>query len=166
MPKTLQEIEEAWDRINPDYPMERMFLDGYFQQFFSIFEAINSGLAAFAFLALLLASIDLFGLTAFMAQKRTREIGIRKVMGASVGKIVQLLVWQFSKPAMIAILLAAPLGYLGSKTYLDFFADRVAMSPLIFISAGGGALILAILTVGFHAIKATRQNPVIALRYE
>ncbi len=166
MPATLTEIEEVWDRINPEYPMARRFLDDYFQALFGLFNGINMALAIFAGIAVLVASIGLFGLAAFMAQKRTKEIGIRKVLGASVAKITQLLVWQFSRPVMFAILLAAPLGYLAASTYLNFFADRVGMSPMLFIAAGGGAMALAAITVSFHAIRAARQNPVLALRYE
>ena len=101
-----------------------------------------------------------------MAEQRTKEVGIRRVMGASVPRIVRLLVWQFSRPVFIAIILASPLGWLAAGAYLDFFAERVGLSPVFFISAGVTALVVAALTVSFHAVRVARANPVFALRYE
>lgn len=166
IPATLAEIDAVWNRLAPEYPINRKFLTDYFEDVFDLFRGITAALAAFAAVALLVSLIGLFGLAAFMAQKRTKEIGIRKVLGASVGSIVRLLVWQFSIPVAIAILLATPLGVLGAWRYLNFFADRISLTPLLFLTTAFIAFAVAALTVSFHAVRAARANPVRALRYE
>ena len=166
VPGTLAAIDAAWDRLAPEYPINRRFLTDYFEDIFDIFRGMITALAVFAAVALLVSVIGLFGLAAFMARKRTKEIGIRKVLGASVAAIVRLLVWQFSRPVVIAILLATPLGYLGARAYLNFFADRVSLTPVIFLTTAFVAFGVAALTVSFHAVRAARANPVHALRYE
>jgi putative ABC transport system permease protein len=141
-------------------------LEGLFYDVYKIFEAMNSVLIGFASLALLLALIGLFGLAAFMARSRTKEIGIRKVLGASLPQIVRLLLWQFSKPVMWALIFAFPLAYFASNMYLQFFADRIDMQiPLILIS-GVVAVGLAWLVIALHAMRVARENPILALRYE
>ncbi len=127
---------------------------------------MNAALAAFAFVALSLALIGLFGLAAFMASQRTKEIGVRKVLGASSMQIARLLVWQFSKPVMWALVVALPTAFLASKLYLDFFADRIGSQIGILTIAGLVAVVLAWATVAGHAIRIARANPVLALRYE
>ena len=123
--QTMTAIEEVWNRVYPDYPIQVVFLDSIFADAFKIFGAINLALSGFAVIALTLAFVGLFGLAAFMAEKRTREIGIRKVMGAQTHQIVRLLIWQFSRPVIWALVLALPLSYLASEAYLNFFADRI-----------------------------------------
>ncbi len=115
LPGTLSAIERVWERINPDYPIQQSFLDDQFNDVYVIFRTINRILAGFAIMALSLALIGLFGLSAYMAQRRTREIGIRKVLGAPVSHIVRLLVWQFSLPVLWSLLAAIPLAYLASS---------------------------------------------------
>jgi len=113
-----------------------------------------------------LAMIGLFGLAAFMAAQRTKEIGVRKVLGASSTQIARLLVWQFSKPVMWALAIALPAAFFASKIYLDFFADRIRSPIIILLAAGVIAVLLAWSTVAGHAIRIARRNPVLALRYE
>jgi putative ABC transport system permease protein len=137
-----------------------------FDEIFNIMRAMNAALAAFAFIALTLALIGLFGLAAFMATQRTREIGVRKVLGASSAQIARLLVWQFSKPVAWALGVALPAAYFGSKIYLDFFADRIGTQIPVLLVAGVVAVLLAWATVAGHAIRIARSNPVRALRYE
>ncbi len=110
--------------------------------------------------------IGLFGLAAFMAAQRTKEIGVRKVLGASSAQIARLLVWQFSKPVMWALPVALVAAFFGSKIYLNFFADRIESPIIILIVAGALAVTLAWGTVAGHAIRIARANPVLALRYE
>jgi putative ABC transport system permease protein len=110
--------------------------------------------------------IGLFGLAAFMAAQRTKEIGVRKVLGASSAQIARLLVWQFSKPVMWALAVALPAAFFASKTYLDFFADRIESPIVILLVSGALAVVLAWTTVAGHAIRIARRNPVLALRYE
>jgi putative ABC transport system permease protein len=110
--------------------------------------------------------IGLFGLAAFMAAQRTKEIGVRKVLGASSTQIARLLVWQFSTPVIWGLVVALPAAYLASAGYLNFFADRISTTVPILLVAGAVAVMLAWGTVAAHAIRIARANPVYALRYE
>ncbi len=163
---TVAEIEDVWKRVIPEYPMQGRFLDEVFDDVYNILKFMNMALAGFALVALMLALIGLFGLAAFMAAQRTKEIGVRKVLGASSAQIARLLVWQFSKPVAWALLIALPLAYLGSSQYLNFFADRIESPIPILLAAGIIAVLLAWSTVAGHAIRIARSNPVLALRYE
>ena len=164
--RTLAEIDAVWERVVGDYPIQRTFLDFYFNLFFRFPQGINNVLAAFAGIALSLALFGLFGLAAFLAQRRTREIGIRKVMGASVGQVVRLLIWQFSLPVIWSLPVAAPLAYLASGVYLDFFPERVELvAPVIFLASLMGLLTAWAIVAG-HAVNIARAKPVHALRYE
>ena len=127
---------------------------------------MNVALAGFAFVALALALIGLFGLAAFMATQRTKEIGVRKVLGANSLQIARLLVWQFSKPVLWALLVALPLAYFASNMYLNFFAERIGATFLILLASGLIAVMFAWGTVAGHAIRIARRNPILALRYE
>jgi putative ABC transport system permease protein len=146
--------------------MQGRFLDEIFDDVYNILKYMNMALAGFALIALSLALIGLFGLAAFMAAQRTKEIGVRKVLGASSAQIARLLVWQFSKPVAWALALALPAAYLASNQYLNFFADRIGSPILILLVAGSIAVVLAWGTVAGHAIRIARSNPVLALRYE
>ena len=163
---TIEEIEQVWKRVIPDYPMQGSFLDDAFDDVYNVLKYMNAALAGFAFVALSLALIGLFGLAAFMAAQRTKEIGVRKVLGASSTQIARLLVWQFSKPVMWALAVALPAAFFASKIYLDFFADRIGSQVGILAIAGLVAVVLAWSTVAGHAIRIARANPVLALRYE
>lgn len=166
MMDTIAEIENVWDRVIPDYPMQGQFLDATFDDVYDVLKYMNMALGGFAFIALSLAMIGLFGLAAFMAAQRTKEIGVRKVLGASSAQIARLLVWQFSKPVMWALAVALPAAFFASKVYLDFFADRIDSPMIVLIVSGAAALLLAWSTVAGHAIRIARRNPVLALRYE
>jgi putative ABC transport system permease protein len=163
---TIAEIEDVWGRVIPDYPMQGMFLDDVFNDVYDVLKYMNLALGGFAFVALALAMIGLFGLAAFMAAQRTKEIGVRKVLGASSLQIARLLVWQFSKPVMWALAIALPAAFFASKIYLDFFADRIQSPIIILVVSGAVAVMLAWGTVAGHAIRIARANPVLALRYE
>ena len=110
--------------------------------------------------------IGLFGLAAFMAAQRTKEIGVRKVLGASSIQIAGLLVWQFSRPVFWALAIALPAAYFAAKIYLNFFADRIESPILLLAGAGAAAIVLAWVTIAGHAWRIARANPVMALRYE
>ena len=166
MMDTVAEIEDAWDRVIPEYPMQGRFLDEVFDEVYNILKYMNAALAGFAFVALSLALIGLFGLAAFMAAQRTKEIGMRKVLGASTMQIARLLVWQFSRPVLWALVVALPAAYFASQQYLNFFADRIGSPVLILIVAGALAVTFAWATVAGHAIRIARANPILALRYE
>ena len=166
MMDTIAEVETVWDRVIPEYPMQGRFLDEQFNQVYNILRGMNMALGGFAFVALSLAMIGLFGLAAFMAAQRTKEIGVRKVLGASSMQIARLLVWQFSKPVMWALVIALPAAFFASKLYLDFFADRIQSPLIVLVVSGAIAVMLAWGTVAGHAIRIARANPVLALRYE
>lgn len=163
---TVAEIEEVWKRVIPEYPVQGRFLDDVFEESYQVLKYMNMALAGFAFIALSLALIGLFGLAAFMAAQRTKEIGVRKVLGASSVQIARLLVWQFSKPVMWALAIALPVAFFASKQYLDFFAERIDAPIVILLVAGAIAVVLAWTTVAAHAFRIARANPVLALRYE
>jgi putative ABC transport system permease protein len=166
MIQTVEEIENVWKRVIPEYPMQGKFLDETFDDIYNVLKFMNVALAGFAFIALMLALIGLFGLAAFMAAQRTKEIGVRKVLGASSAQIARLLVWQFSKPVAWALALALPLAFFASQQYLNFFADRIQSPIVVLLVAGLVAVLLAWTTVAGHAIRIARANPVLALRYE
>ena len=146
--------------------MQGRFLDEVFDDIYNIFKYMNAALAGFAFVALALALIGLFGLAAFMAAQRTKEIGLRKVLGASTAQIARLLVWQFSTPVLWALAIALPAAYFASTLYLNFFPDRIDSPILVLVVSGALAVTLAWSTVAGHAIRIARANPIVALRYE
>ncbi|MGI9247702.1 MAG: FtsX-like permease family protein [Woeseiaceae bacterium] len=163
---TVESIEDVWNKVIPDYPMQGRFLDEVFDDVYNILKYMNMALAGFAFVALSLALIGLFGLAAFMATQRTKEIGVRKVLGASSLQITRLLVWQFSTPVLWALAVALPAAYFATSTYLNFFADRIEAPIPILLVAGVIAVLLAWGTVAGHAFRIARSNPIMALRYE
>ena len=166
MMQVVDQIEDVWDRVIPDYPMQGRFLDDTFNDVYKILKFMNIALAGFAFVAFSLALIGLFGLAAFMATQRTKEIGVRKVLGASSFQIAGLLVFQFSRPVLWALVVALPAAYFASSVYLNFFADRINTTIPVLLAAGLVATLLAWCTVAGHAIRIARANPVMALRYE
>ena len=163
---SVESVEDVWDRVIPEYPMQGSFLDEVFDDVYDVLKYMNLALGIFAFVAMSLALIGLFGLAAFMATQRTKEIGVRKVLGASATQIARLLVWQFSTPVLWALLVALPGAYFASQGYLNFFADRIESPIPILIVSGLIAVLLAWLTIAGHAIRIARSNPILALRYE
>jgi putative ABC transport system permease protein len=121
---------------------------------------------AFSILAVIIGCLGLFGLAAFTAERRTKEIGIRKVLGARTRDIVRLLVWQFSRPVIIANLIAWPVAWWLMRDWLNTFDQRITLGPVPFIVAALVALIIAVVTVVGHSVKVARANPIHALRYE
>lgn len=164
--QAIGQIESAWKRVIPEYPIQGRYLDDVFDDMYVILKYMNLALAGFAFVALSLALIGLFGLAAFMATQRTREIGIRKVLGANSLQIARLLVWQFSKPVIWALIIALPAAWFASNIYLNFFADRIDTMIVILLVSGLIAVILAWGTVAGHALRISRSSPILALRYE
>jgi len=163
---TIEQIENVWKNVIPEYPIQGEFLDEVFNDVYNILKYMNLSLAGFAFITLALALIGLFGLAAFMAAQRTKEIGVRKVLGASSSQIARLLVWQFSKPVMWALVVALPLAYFASSAYLNFFAERIEAPIVSLLVAGVVAVMFAWGTVAGHAFRIARRNPILALRYE
>ncbi|MBC7919729.1 MAG: ABC transporter permease, partial [Ferruginibacter sp.] len=166
LPKTLSAVEQVWNGTSPTYPFEYFFLNESFAQLHHRDIRAGQTLATFAVLAILTACLGLFGLAAFTAEQRTKEIGIRKVLGASVSNLVALLSKDFLKLVLIANLVAWPLAYYAMHRWLHNFAYRIDISWWVFAVAGMAALLIAWLTVGFQAVKAAVANPVKSLRTE
>ena len=164
--QTIIDIEKAWKRIIPEYPIQARLLDDWFQESYILFDLSAKTLTSFAIFSLVLALIGLFGLSAFMAEQRTKEIGIRKVLGATSHQIIKLLIWQFSKPVLWATPFALALAYLASNTYLEFFEERIGLPYGLLLVAGLCGLMLSWLTVAMHAYNVARTNPINALHYE
>jgi putative ABC transport system permease protein len=162
----LGSLERVWKRLAPDVPFEGDFADSKVAELYRTDAARGEAFAGFAVLAVAIACLGLFGLAAFAAERRTKEIGIRKVFGARVPDIVRLLAWQFSKPVMLANLIAWPAAWWAMRDWLNGFDARVPLGPGPFVLAGGLALAIALGTIAGHAMKVARLNPVHALRYE
>lgn len=159
------EIELAWNRVYPDYPITRSFLEEQFNNHFGLFETINGALAALAMLAVGLSCLGLFGLGAFMAERRTREVGLRKILGASLPRLIRSLLWQISRPVIVAIAIGTPLALLAAQQYLGFFSDRADVGPSVFLASAALVLAIAWLSVSLHVIRAVRANPMQTLRH-
>jgi putative ABC transport system permease protein len=159
-------VERAWQTITREVPFNAEFSDDVIQELYEAEDARAKTFAGFAILAVIVACLGLFGLAAFTAERRTKEIGIRKVLGARSGDIVRLLAWQFSKPVIVANLIAWPVAWWVMRDWLNGFDTRIDLGPTPFLLAGLLALAIAIGTIAGHALKVARSNPVHALRYE
>lgn len=159
-------IEETWQRMIPGYPFEYSFLDDDFDRSFRTMERTGRVLNSFAILAVIISCLGLFGLASFAAEERTKEIGIRKVLGSSASGIVLLLTKDFSRCILYATLIAWPLGYLVMNSWLSNFAYRTKIGFSILIFSSALALFIALLTISYQSIKAALANPVDSLRYE
>jgi putative ABC transport system permease protein len=160
------QIETVWKRNIPQVPFSGRFADDIVREQYEKEEGRGQLFAAFAILAVVIACLGLFGLAAFTAERRTKEIGIRKVLGARSRDIVRLLAWQFSKPVIIANLIAWPAAWWVMRDWLNGFDTRIDLGPGPFMLAGLLALVIAIGTIAGHALKVARANPIHALRYE
>ncbi|MHA4807823.1 ABC transporter permease [Flavitalea flava] len=160
----LEKIEKFWKEVYPDEKFEYSFFDETIATFYSKEQKTVRIIDTAMFISIFISCMGLFGLITFTAKQRTREIGIRKVMGASVSGIVYLLSRDFVKLVVIAILIASPLAYYFMQKWLQDFAYRVTVSLWTFVMAGMAALFIALVTVSFQAIKTARSNPVNSLR--
>ncbi len=163
---TLAGLDRIWQSAAPDEPVARSFIDDNFSALYNGEKQMQQVFMYLAGFAVFVACLGLLGLAGFTAERRTKEIGMRKVLGASVLKIVRLLLWQFSKPVLIANLIAWPLAFYFLDQWLERFSYRIEMTIVPFLAAGLIALLLAWATVAGHAIIAARRNPVHSLRYE
>ncbi len=159
-------IELTWKRIAPEVPFEAEFSDDIVRELYDAEETRGIVFAVFALLAIIVACLGLFGLAAFTAERRTKEISIRKVFGATVRDIVKLLAWQFSKPVVLANLIAWPLAWWVMRDWLNGFDARIQLGPEPFVLAAFIALVIALGTVAGHAVRVARTSPIHALRYE
>ncbi|MDB5721189.1 MAG: FtsX-like permease family protein [Alphaproteobacteria bacterium] len=162
----MQGLEAAWRRLIPDSPFRAELADDRVRVLYDREAARGELFAAFALLAVVIGCLGLFGLASFTAERRTKEIGIRKVLGARSRDIVRLLAWQFSKPVLIANLIAWPIAWWLMRDWLNHFDARIPLGPTPFLLAGLLALVIAIGTIASHALRVARANPIHALRYE
>ncbi|OIN56208.1 ABC transporter permease [Arsenicibacter rosenii] len=164
--QAIQGISAAYKKLEPNYPISYGFVDQDLDAQYQSEQRIGKIMFCFAVLTILISCLGLFGLTAFTAEQRTKEIGVRKVLGASVGNIVALLSKDTMKPVGMALLLVVPLVWLGLQNWLANYAYRITLSGWMFAVAGLGAVSIALMTVGYQSIKAALANPSKALRSE
>jgi putative ABC transport system permease protein len=163
---TVAFFEEKWNEFLPGQPITYNFLDDNLNDMYS--NEKNSGhiFGVFSLLAIIIAGVGLFGLAAFVTQKRTKEIGIRKVMGSTVTAVIALLSTNFAKLVGIAFVIATPVAFFAIKKWLENFAYQTTISVWIFILAGLLALSIALITISFHTLRVANSNPADSLRYE
>ncbi|MGZ3951105.1 MAG: FtsX-like permease family protein [Flavisolibacter sp.] len=163
---TIARIKTAYTNAAPAYPFEYNFLDDKFNQLYKTEIKQGSLLSVFSLLAIFIACLGLFGLASYTAIKRTKEIGVRKVLGSSIQNIVLLLSKDLLKPVLFGTLIALPVGYYAMNKWLEGFAYRISFSWWMFVAAAFTAISIALITVGFQAVKAAIANPVKSLRTE
>ena len=166
VPETLSQIDRLWRATSNEGPIQRVFVSEHIEQLYRSLERNAQLFAVFSGLAIFLACLGLVGLSLSAAQRRTKEIGIRKALGASTRQILALLLWQLSRPVLLANVIAWPVAWWLMRRWLNGFAERVPLQPWLFPAAGLIALAVALLSVGMLAYLVARQKPVHALRYE
>ncbi|MBE0712727.1 MAG: ABC transporter permease [Candidatus Aminicenantes bacterium] len=164
--ETLAYIQKTWRAMVPSYPLDVMFLDASFEQLHISEQRMSEMFSVFSVLAIAVACLGLFGLAAYTAEQKTKEIGVRKILGASAASIYVLLSREFLRWVALANVIAWPLAYFAMSTWLRNFAFRVGIGWGIFVVSAAAALAIAALTVGFQTLRAARSNPVDSLRYE
>ncbi|WP_373056294.1 ABC transporter permease [Zunongwangia sp. H14] len=162
----LTQLKTVWNNFSPEYPLEYNFLDESFETMYQAEDKLKSLLWIFTAMAIFVGCLGLFGLAAYDTERRTKEIGIRKILGASVENIVLLLSKDFAKLIFIALIIASPIAWYFMKRWLQDFAYRINIGWAVFAIAGLLAITIALITVGFHAIKAACSNPINNIRTE
>jgi putative ABC transport system permease protein len=162
----MRTIEAEWKKATDGRPFGGQFLSQMINELYSDIRRQTSLFTAFSAVAVVVASLGLLGLAVFTAERRTREIGVRKAMGASRMDILRFIGWQFARPVLIANLIAWPAAWFFMRRWLDGFAYHIELGPLAFLGASALAILIALVTVTGHAILVSRARPVEALRYE
>jgi len=162
----LKSIGDSWHRLNPNEPFEYSFLDDDFQKNYQSESKLLAMVDSFTIIAILICCLGLFGLAAFSAEQRVKEIGIRKVLGASIASIIGLLSKEFLKLVFVALVVASPIAWWLMNKWLQDFAYRTSISWWVFALTAMSALLIALITVSFQAMKAALTNPVENLRTE
>jgi len=166
VPQTLSSIEKTWNKFIPEFPFTYSFLDEYIDRLYKEEEQTARIVRTFSIIAIFIACLGLFGLAAFAAEQRTKEIGIRKVLGASASNITFFLSTEFTKWVLVANIIAWPIAYYAMNKWLQSFAYRINIGLLSFILAAIISFAIALLTVSYQSLKAAIANPVESLRYE
>ncbi|MCI0496318.1 FtsX-like permease family protein, partial [candidate division KSB1 bacterium] len=164
--ETIRLVEAAWKKLAPEYPFEYHFLDERFEENYR--EELRAGkiFQHFVMIAILISCLGLLGLASFTAEQKTKEIGIRKILGASIPGILILLLKEFTRWIILSNIIAWPIAYFAMNNWLQHFAYRIDISWWMFIAAGSVALLIAFLTVSYQTFKAAMANPVESLKYE
>jgi putative ABC transport system permease protein len=162
----LREVQRAWTELVPDVPFEADYLDAMVDAQGRDDRRLGFGLAGAALLAMIVAFAGLYGLSSFITESRTREVAIRKVLGAPDRDILRRLLWQMTQPILLACLVALPLAYYLMAGWLARFAYHLALGPGVFLATGGAGLAVAVATVSAQALTAARRRPVQTLRAE
>jgi putative ABC transport system permease protein len=157
MSNLLSSITATWKKFAPAQPLRYSFLDDKFASMYADIQRMGRISTSFSILAIIIASLGLFALSAFMAEQRSKEIGVRKVLGASISNLASLLSKDFLKLVVIAMVIASPIAWWAMNKWLQDFVYRINISWWIFLFAGGSAVVIALLTVSFQAIKAPLQ---------
>jgi putative ABC transport system permease protein len=166
IPETMAAVKAAWQASGPGIPLLWRFNSEYLNQVYA--DVIREGwlIGALAGVAVLISAMGLFGVAAFTAEQRTKEIGVRKAMGASTADVLRLMLWSFTQPVLWANLIAWPVGWWTMHRWLEGFSARIDLSPGYFLAAGAAAVAIAWLTVSYQSFTAAKSKPVSALRYE
>jgi putative ABC transport system permease protein len=160
------DVQKTWNELVPSWPFQYSFLDEHFEELYRSDQQMESVTTIMAILAILIACMGLFGLSAITTERKIKEIGIRKILGASATQIVVHLSKSFALLVLLAFLIFSPLTFLIMRGWLQDFAYRISINPVIFLLGGIIALIIAMLTLSYHSLRSARSNPVEALRYE
>jgi putative ABC transport system permease protein len=166
MSKTVEEVKAIWSKLAPHRPFLYSFLDEDFNRQYQSDFIFRKLFTTFSCLAIFIACLGLLGLATYTAQQRTKEIGIRKVLGAEVYNIVALLSKDFIKLVIVSILIATPIAWFYMNQWLEGFAYRMVIQPWIFILAGLAAVTVAVFTISYQSLRSASMNPVTSLRSE
>jgi putative ABC transport system permease protein len=162
----LEHFQRTWAKINPGFPCEYAFLDEAFYRMYTNEQRLSGLVFSFAALAIFISCLGLIGLSSYTAEEKTKEIGIRKVLGASPWKVISFFAMNFAKLVIIANAVAWPAGYMVMHRWLQDYAYRISIDIWVFILAGGLGLFIALLSVGYQTLRAATANPIESLRYE
>ena len=163
---TVEYIKKTYNSFNPSYPLNFHFLDDDYDNLYRTEQRMGKIFGYFSFLAIIISCLGLIGLSSFMTERRTKEIGIRKINGAKSNEIFSLLSKEYIIWVMISIIIACPIAWYVMNKWLQNFAYRINIGWWVFALAGVIALLIALLTVSFQSYRAASKNPVEALRYE
>ncbi|MBX2899765.1 MAG: ABC transporter permease [Cyclobacteriaceae bacterium] len=166
MQDALKQVQAKWEQAYPEYIFSYRFLDDQIQEFYESEQRMSVLLSIFTSLAIFIGCLGLVGLTVFMANQKTKEIGVRKVLGASVESILMLFSKEFIRLILIGFCIAAPIAWYAANQYLEQFAYKITMSPVILIAGLGITLLIAVATVAYRSVKAALANPTHSLRSE
>jgi hypothetical protein len=164
--ETISFVQNIWKRIAPDYPLKYSFFDESIERFYKSERKIGVIFTYFTLLAIIIASLGLFGLTSYVTEQRTREIGVRKVLGASAGNIVNLISREFLLLILVSIMISTPAAWYFSGKWLDNFVYRINPGFGIFLIAGFMVILITTITTGYRTVKSALSKPVDSLRYE